>query len=319
MQDRGCPFGKMCALMLPPLLVVAGATRTDAQTKAYVANTSANVVSVIDTASDALTGTIPVGDNPSALAVTPDGKWLYVMTTGGEVEVVDTTLQTIAATITVGSTGDIAMTPDGTRAYVAAGLVYVIDTATNTVVHSFAAETAPIADVSQTASTVAISPDGTRAYVGVVIFNFTGGNFSAGGNLVVVDTASEAVTGAIYLFSLLPGSIALTPDGSRAYVGVQAQWVNTGYGAGFLPGRQIIVIDTITKSIGASIDLGADGPNWTQQNTAAGIGVTPDRSAVYAAVPRIGVVEVASVKTAIVARLTTAINMTTKPASVARV
>ena len=143
---------------------------------------------------------------------------------------------------------------------------------------------------------MAISPDGTRAYVGVVTFNMTGGGFGAGGSLVLVDTASEAVAGTINLCSL-PGSIALTPDGSRAYVGIQSTLVNTGYGAGFFPGRQIVVIDTITNGIAAAIDLGAGGPNWTQQNTAAGIGVTPDRSAVYAAVPRLGVVAVASVNT----------------------
>ena len=73
--------------------------------------------------------------------------------------------------------------------------------------------------------------------------------------------------------------------------------VNTGYGAGFFPGRHIVVIDTITNDIAAIIDLGADGPNWTQQNTAAGIGVTPDRRAVYAAIPRLGVVAVADVNT----------------------
>ena len=178
----------------------------------------------------------------------------------------------------------------------AAGLVYVIDTATNVVVRSFAAEAAPIPDVTNTASSVAISPDGTRAYVGVMTFNMTGGGFSAGGSLVLVDTASESVTGAINLFSL-PGSIALTPDGSRAYVGIQSTFVNTGYGTGFFPGRHIVVIDTITNGIAAVIDLGADGPNWTQQNTAAGIGVTPDRRAVYAAIPRLGVVAVADVNT----------------------
>jgi DNA-binding beta-propeller fold protein YncE len=58
--------------------------------------------------------------------------------------------------------GDIAITPDGARAYVAAGLVNVIDTATNVVVRSFPAETATIPDVSNSALAVAISPDGTR-------------------------------------------------------------------------------------------------------------------------------------------------------------
>ena len=99
-------------------------------------NGESDSISVIDTASDAVIATIPVGDKPSGLAVTPDGGSLYVMTASGVVEVVDTTLQTVVATISVGSSGDIAITPDGARAYVAAGLVYVIDTATNAVVNA---------------------------------------------------------------------------------------------------------------------------------------------------------------------------------------
>ena len=320
------------ALALLPLLMLAGAIRADAQTKAYVAHPGANLVTVIDTATgtvagtvpvgtspvrvaiardgtrayvtnagsasisvidtsiDAVIATIPVGDSPSALAVTPDGKSLYVMTAGGVVEVVDTALHTISATISVGSAGDIAITPDGARAYVAAGLVYIIDTATNAVVKSFPAETAAIPTVSNNATAVAISPDGKRAYVGMHTFDFTGGGFGAGGSIVLVDTASEAVTGAINLGSL-PGPIALTPDGSRLYVGIQSTFVNTGYGSGFLPGRHIVVADTIVNAFAAIIILGNTG------NTASGIAVTPDRSAVYATVPSLGVVAVASVNT----------------------
>ncbi len=328
----------LSALALLPLFFLAGATPTEAQTKAYVADTNANLVTVIDTATGTVAGTIPVGTGPvraavtrdgtrayvtnggsnsisvidtssdlvidvipvgptpSALAVTPDGKWLYVMTAAGVVEVVDTALSTVAATISVGSSGDIAISPDGARAYVAAGLVYVIDTAANVVLHSFAAEATPIAGVTNTAWSVAFSPDGTRAYVGVVTFDMTAGVFSAGGGLLLVDTASETVAGTIDLFSL-PGAIALTPDGSRAYVGIRYIWLDTGYGAGFFNGRYVAVIDTITKSIAAIIDLGADGPSFTQQNSPDGIGVTPDRSAVYTAIPRIGKVAVANVNT----------------------
>jgi DNA-binding beta-propeller fold protein YncE len=67
------------------------------------------------------------------------------------------------------------------------------------------------------------------------------------------------IVGDINLFSL-PGSIAFTPDGSRAYVAIQSTFVNTGYGMGFFPGRHIYVIDTITNTIGAVFDFGADGP-----------------------------------------------------------
>jgi DNA-binding beta-propeller fold protein YncE len=224
--------------------------------------------------------------------VTPDGRALYVMTTAGVVEVVDTAQQVVTATIPVGSEGDIAITPDGGRVYVAAGLVYIIDTASNKLAKSFAAETASIPDVSNNASSVAISPDGTRAYIGVYTFITANSGFSAGGSVVLVDTESETVAGAIDLFSL-PDSIALSPDGSRAYVGIQSTFFNTGYGMGFFPGGHAYVIDTITNRIAATIDLGA-------LNTPAGIGVTADRRAVYIAVPRLSEAVVADVNTNVV-------------------
>jgi YVTN family beta-propeller protein len=351
----GVRSSPLCALAWLALFVAAAASRAEAQTKAYVAHAGANLVSVIDTASgivvgtipvgsgpshvavardgsrayvtngnsdsisvidtssDVVAATIPVGDAPSAVAVTPDGTRLYVMTAGGVVEVVDAAVGTVVASIAIGSTGGLAVSPDGARVYVAAGLVHVVDTATNMVVNAFAAEAAAIADVSNTASSVAFSPDGTRAYVGVTTFNMIGGGFSAGGGIVLVDTASESVAGTINLFSL-PGAIALTPDGSRAYVAIQSTWVNTGYGAGFFPGRSIVVVDTITNALAATIDLGAGGSNWTQQNTVAGIGVAADRGAVYAAVPRLGIVAAASVNTNVV---TASIPVTASPGALA--
>ena len=48
-------------------------TPAHAQFRAYVANLQSDNVSVIDTATNTLATTIPVGDSPSGLAVTPDG------------------------------------------------------------------------------------------------------------------------------------------------------------------------------------------------------------------------------------------------------
>jgi YVTN family beta-propeller protein len=271
--------------------------------RAYVSNTGSVSVSVIDTTTDTVTATIAVGDSPSALAIAPDGATLYVMTASGDIDVVDTAQQTITATIPIGSSGDIGVTPDGSRLFVAAGRVYVIDTASNTVLKSFAAEEAAVPDVSHSAASLAVSPDGTRVYVGVVTFNFSNSGFSAGGNVVLVDIASESVSGTISLFSSLPGSMAVTPDGSRVYVGIQSTWVNTGYGAGFFNGRVIYAIDSTANTIEAVIDLGADGANFTQQNTAGGIAVTPDRGNVYAVVPRLSSVAAADVTTNAVSSL----------------
>jgi hypothetical protein len=62
----------------------------------------------------------------------------------------------------------------------------------------------------------------------------------------------------------------------------------------------VYVIDTITKSLASWIDFGADGSAWFEQNTPAGIAVTPDRSALLVAIPRISAIAFAGVNTNLV-------------------
>src|SRR5262249_2097807 len=95
----------------------------------------------------------------------------------------------------------------------------------------------------------------------------------------------------------LPGAIALTPDGGRAYVAIAYIWIDTGYGAGFVPGRYAAVIDTVDPGIAGIIDFGADGFSFDLQNSAAGIAVTPDRRAVYSTLPRIVSIDIAEANT----------------------
>ena len=118
-----------------------GTAATEAQTRAYVTNSQDNTVSVIDTATNTVVATVPVGVNPSGIAITPDGTRAYTANgfTGASntVSVMETATNTVVATITVGEGPSwVAITPDGTRAYVTDfgfGSVSVIDTATNTV------------------------------------------------------------------------------------------------------------------------------------------------------------------------------------------
>ena len=46
--------------------------------KVYVTNAGSNNVSVVDTATNTVTATVPVGDGPGDVAVTPDGTKVYV-------------------------------------------------------------------------------------------------------------------------------------------------------------------------------------------------------------------------------------------------
>src|SRR5450631_821295 len=96
--------------------------------RAYVANMGSNNVSVINTATNAVVATVSVGDEPSDLALTPDGSRAYVVNTGGmsfngdTVSVIDTATNTVAATVAVGNAPfGVAVTPDGSRAYVTNG------------------------------------------------------------------------------------------------------------------------------------------------------------------------------------------------------
>ena len=75
--------------------------------KVYVTNSTASAgksnVSVIDTASSAVTATIPVGNVPTGVAVTPDGLKVYVANVNSDsVSVIDTAKNKVTATIPVG-------------------------------------------------------------------------------------------------------------------------------------------------------------------------------------------------------------------------
>jgi YVTN family beta-propeller protein/VCBS repeat-containing protein len=194
---------------------------------AYITNSGDGTVSVLDTATNEILGVlIPVGFRPVGVAVTPDGKYAYITNSGDHtVSVLDTaTNTTVGNPIPVAVDGNphgvaVAVTARGTYAYVAnlgdsdhplGGTVSVIDTASNTT----------IADIPLTGDGypegVAVSPDGRFVYVGYLN---PGDGTHVNGTVLVIDTATNALVGApIALGSLLPTAVAVSPDGSLAYV-----------------------------------------------------------------------------------------------------
>ncbi len=73
-------------------------------------------MSVITTATGAVSATITVGSNPRGVAITPDGTHVYVTNGGdGTVSVITTATGVVSAPITVGyGPFGVAITPDGT-------------------------------------------------------------------------------------------------------------------------------------------------------------------------------------------------------------
>ncbi|MCV7173560.1 YncE family protein, partial [Mycobacterium manitobense] len=163
------------------------------------------------------------------VAVSPDGKRVYLNTQGGggTVTVIDTgTNKVIGSPITIGGIpSGLAVSPDGTRVYATNYYsVSVIDTVThrNTVIYS-----APLVGASAAYLVdVAVSPDNTRVY-------FTSVNRTTGaGTVSVIDTATNAMIGVPITVGSKPQSLAVSPDGTRIYVtGMNATGINaTGPG-----------------------------------------------------------------------------------------
>jgi YVTN family beta-propeller protein len=152
---------------------------------------------------------IPVGATPGFVAVSPNGRQLYVANrTAGVVTVVDSAVNAVTATIPVpaGPPQFLAFAPDGSRLYVSVfneertiAAVAVIDTADNEVIATIPVRTRPYLG--------AVTPDGSRLFVP----NHDSGTIS------VIDTATNKVLTEVQV-PANPHSIEFTPDGSRAYV-----------------------------------------------------------------------------------------------------
>ncbi|MBV8969248.1 MAG: autotransporter domain-containing protein [Verrucomicrobia bacterium] len=283
---------------------------------AYISNGNSNTVSVIDTETNTVIGSLAVGSAPAGVAVTPDGRYAYVANNGSNtISIIDTATDTVlGSSITLGSqAAGIAITPDGRYAYVtnssiqgfAGDTVSVINTATNTVLG------APIA-VGSGALGVAITPDGKYAYVAnngsntvsiistatnrVVGSPIPVGNSPVGvavtpngqyvfvtnnsdNTVSVISTATHAVVAAIRVGND-PAGIVITPNGRFAYVANNGSGVNNS--------NTVSVIDTATDTVVGSVTVG---------NKPLGIDVTPDGRYVYVTNSNDGTVSVINTAT----------------------
>ena len=170
-------------------------------------------------ASNAVLPTIPVGMEPTWIAIAPDGKRAYVTMSDhvdgsakGAVAVIDTQSKTLLTTIAVGILpSNVVVAPEGRRAYVPniahGGVVSVIDTAANAVVDSIT-----VSPPGSRPQGVALTPDGRHLYLAIEGL----GDDPAGG-LSVIDLEEKAV---IANMPLLPceAAAAITPDGHSVYM-----------------------------------------------------------------------------------------------------
>jgi YVTN family beta-propeller protein len=232
-DDAGVPPADAGAVDTPTLSEQPSCTPN-----AFVSNSFADSVSVIDTNTNKLVITIPVGTAPVNPTFTTDGKQVYVANSqAGTLSVIDVATNKVTATIPAGGPmpSGLAFLPDGKRLLITL-LGETVQTPGNVVVMTLATGefSAPI-PVGAQPERLALSPDGQRAYV----------DHLGDGKLSVIDVATAKVIETIPVGDL-PFNPLIIPDGSRLYVGT-------------LLSNLVNVIDTKTNMIVTKIST--DSPN----------------------------------------------------------
>jgi uncharacterized repeat protein (TIGR01451 family) len=228
----------------------------------YVGSTSTNEIASFDTTTNQGGGPFTIG--PSGTAVTdvafaPDGQKVWVLSDGGEeiflssLEPETGAIETTEIPLPGGApVAHLALSPDGSTAYIAAngeliGMIPVdLTTDPPTPGTPF-----PLPGVTRA---IAITPDGQKAVIA------ESGDPAGEADAWVIDLATQSSGPAIPLDIVCANGIAITPDGSTAYIG------------GCDLGDHVVPVDIASETAGPPIatDL--------KPNTLA---VTPDGSKVY--------------------------------------
>jgi PQQ-dependent catabolism-associated beta-propeller protein len=177
-----------------------------------VACTDSNAADVIDPVTGKSLRRVPLGDEPEAFDLSPDGKTIYVSNEDeAEASFIDTTSGKVLKSIKVGQEPEgVKVSADGRTLYVTsevASLVHVIDVAQGKVVKNV--------KVGKRPRRMAITPDGKELWV----------TNELDASLSILSTATHEVT-ATLKFSvkgaraedISPVGITMTKDGKRAFV-----------------------------------------------------------------------------------------------------
>jgi YVTN family beta-propeller protein len=191
-------------------------------------------VFVVDTAAKTVIATVPVGSLAfgSGIAISPDGKHVYVASGSHTVSVLATHSNAVIATIqtpaNLGAVMRITVAPDGKRAYVTSSIptLGVLDTATNTI-------SATIVVGNTQLEGVAFSPDGKHAYIAGTDEDLNS-LFDSVGKMVVIDTATNTVEHAVPIPHTRLWEVAVSPDGKHAYFVGDEQVVRSSQPGNFL-------------------------------------------------------------------------------------
>ncbi|HTB13117.1 MAG TPA: hypothetical protein VK752_16155 [Bryobacteraceae bacterium] len=229
-------FPWMVPLPFPPPVVVPAATTSaacDGSIHAFLVENSTDTVSDISLCPLSNVKTIPVCSSPLEQALTPDGSMLLVTCYNNAIDWISTATDQVVYTLSVPNAypAGIAMSPDGTRAYVTnyydqnpSPSLLVID-----VVKRVVLNTIPL--TTSFPGVVAITPDGSQAWI----------DYYNSDNVDIVDLLSGTVSGGIRFSNVTQNGIAFNPTGTKAFIAT---------------GNQVAIVNTQTLQIITTINVG---------------------------------------------------------------
>ncbi|MUL78767.1 hypothetical protein [Mycolicibacterium sp. CBMA 226] len=279
----------------PPVIVVP------TENQVYVASAFGSTVSYIDPASNTVSKVISLQDIPQAMAISPDGKQLFVGTMklsggtwtppgvtsapsnepSGAISVFDTaTGNAVSTSSTPGIPSAMTFGANGTRLYVAssynllgpaASFLTTFDTASMTQIpvttgtQYLGSAALPQGDVI---NGLAVSPDGAHLYL------------ATSRQLAVFDTVANAVTTAIPFAPSVPTQWAVSPDGARVYLNLVTTTTTTTYS----PNNPFGTTTTTSTSSLATVDTATNSVAGQPLTVPAGtLTMSPDGTRLYVA------------------------------------
>ncbi|MBT2299619.1 PQQ-dependent catabolism-associated beta-propeller protein [Variovorax paradoxus] len=209
-----------------------------------VACTDSNEADLIDPASGKSVRRIPLGDEPEAFDLSPDGKVIYVSNEdAGEASFIDAASGKKLRSVKVGAEPEgVKVSADGKTLYVTsevASLVHVIDTASGKVSKNIR--------VGKRPRRMAITPDGKELWV----TNELGASVSIVSTATheVIDTVKFELKGA-RAEDITPVGIQMTKDGRRAFVGLGRA-------------NHVAFVDVASRKVGSLVLVGKRAWNVT--------------------------------------------------------
>jgi YVTN family beta-propeller protein len=196
------------------------------------ADKKADGIGVFDIKSGKLLRVIPGGSDPEQLAISLDGRWLFVANEDvGQTSVIDASDGKVVATIPVGGEPEgVDMRPDGKVVYVTSeedSEIFVIDAVEPKLITKFAVGPRP--------RSTGFLPDSSRAYIGS----------ENGSSVAVIDAMSHKILETIPLSGQMVRPMGVIASGDGRHV-----FVSTGRG------KSVVTIDTATNKPIGVVEVG---------------------------------------------------------------